>query len=54
MLVTALTPILGYEKCSKLAQKAYKNGTSIREEVLSEGLMKEKEFEEAVDLKKLI
>lgn len=54
MLVTALTPKLGYEKCSKIAQKAYQNGTTIREEVLREGLMSEEDFEKAVDLKILI
>lgn len=53
MLVTALTPILGYEKCSKIAQAAYKNGTTIREEVLSEKLMSEDEFNKATDLSTL-
>ena len=30
-LVTALTPIIGYEKCAKLSQYAHKHNLSIKE-----------------------
>lgn len=54
MLVTALAPKLGYETCSKIAQAAYRNGTTIKEEAVSKGLVTEKEFDEIVDAKKMI
>ena len=31
MLVTALSPIIGYEKCAKMSEYAYKKGISLRE-----------------------
>src|SRR5688572_6992634 len=38
MLVTALNPHIGYEKAAKIAQKAHKEGTSLREAALSLGI----------------
>ena len=38
MLVTALNPHIGYEKAAKIAQKAHKDGTSLREAALSLGV----------------
>ena len=43
MLVTALAPILGYDKAASLAKAAYKNGTTLKE-VMKTGLIKEKEY----------
>lgn len=54
MIVTALTPVLGYEKCSKIAQKAYQNGTNIREEVLAEDLMSAARFDSLVNPEKML
>ena len=44
MLVTALAPILGYDKAASLAKAAYKNGTTLKKEVMKTGLIKEKEY----------
>ncbi|BDS06266.1 fumarate hydratase class II [Oceaniferula spumae] len=53
MLVTALTPALGYERAAKVAKKAHVEGLSLKEVVLAEGLMSEAEVEEALDPTKM-
>ena len=45
MNITALTPIIGYDKAAQIAKKAHKNGTSIKEEVMKSGLITEKEYD---------
>ena len=44
MLVTALAPKIGYDKAAKIAKTAYKNGTTLKYEVIKSGLIKEKEY----------
>ena len=53
MLVTALSPKIGYDKAAMIAKKALKNGTSLKEETLKTGLMSEKEFLKIVNPKKM-
>ena len=36
MLVTALTPLIGYDKAALIAKAAHKNGTSLKEEALKQ------------------
>jgi aspartate ammonia-lyase len=45
-LVTAISPVLGYENATIVAQKALADGTSVREVVLELGLMTEAQFDE--------
>ena len=45
MLVTALAPKIGYDKAAKIAKLAYKNGTTLKQEVIKAGLINEKEYE---------
>ena len=45
MLVTALAPKIGYDKAANIAKAAYKNGTTLKQEVLKTGLIKEKEYD---------
>jgi len=54
MLVTALSPKIGYDNAAKIAKKALKNGTTLKEETLKTGLINEKEFLRIVDPKKMI
>ena len=54
MLVTALTPKLGYDNAAKIAKKAHKNGTTLKEEAIKSGLITEKEYKKIVDPKKMI
>ena len=54
MLVTALSPKIGYDNAAKVAKKAHKNGTTLKEEALKTGLINEKEFTKIVDPKKMV
>jgi fumarate hydratase class II len=54
MLVTALTPKIGYDKAALVAKTAHKNGTSLREEAVKLGFVTEKEFDELVRPEKMI
>ena len=53
MLVTALSPKIGYDNAAKVAKKAHANGTTLKEEALKTGLISEKEFIKIVDPKKM-
>ena len=54
MLVTALSPIIGYDNASKIAKKAHKNGTTLKEETLKTGLITEEQYKKFVNPKKMI
>ena len=47
MLVTALSPVIGYDKASAIAHKAQDEGTTLREAALASGLSAE-EFDKVV------
>ena len=53
MLVTALSPKLGYDNAAKIAKLAHKNGTTLKEEAIKLNLISEKEFLKIVDPKKM-
>ena len=53
MLVTALAPKYGYDKAAKIAKTAHKNGTTLREEALKEGIS-EADFDAIVRPEKMI
>ena len=46
MLVTALVPLIGYDKAAKIAQMALKNHRTLREEALESGFVNEEEFDQ--------
>jgi fumarate hydratase class II len=48
MLVTALNPHIGYERAAKIAQKAHREGTSLREAAVALGVAGE-DFDRWVD-----
>lgn len=48
MLVTALTPKIGYDKAAEIAKKANKEGTTLKEAALALGYLSEKEFDATV------
>ena len=54
MLVTALAPIIGYDKAAKIAKTALKKGTTLKYETIKSGLISEKDFKKYVDPKKMI
>jgi fumarate hydratase class II len=45
MLVTALSPYIGYEKSAKTAQTAYKENISLKEASIKLGFLSEAEFD---------
>lgn len=54
MLVTALNPHIGYENSAKIANKAYKEGTSLKQAAVSLGLVSESEFDQWVQPKHML
>ena len=48
MLVTALNPHIGYDNAAKIAKKAHKEGTTLKEAAISLGLLTEEQFAEWV------
>ena len=53
MLVTALAPHVGYDNAAKIAKRALKNKTKLKEEALKSGLISEKDYNRIVDPKKM-
>jgi fumarate hydratase class II len=54
MLVTALSPVIGYDKASKIAHKALDEETTLKQAALATGWIDEKTFDEVVDPKKMV
>jgi len=54
MLVTALSPKIGYDNAAKIAKKALKNKTTLKHETLKTGLISENEYDRIVNPKKMI
>lgn len=54
MLVTSLNPHIGYDNAAKVAKKAFKEGTTLREAVISLGLLTGEKFDEVVRPEKMI
>jgi len=54
MLVTALNPVIGYDKAAKIAKKAHDENISLREACIASGYLSGEEFDKAVDPKKMI
>jgi fumarate hydratase class II len=54
MLITALTPKLGYDKAAEIAKKAHHEGTTLKEAALSLGYVSEAEYDEMVVPEKMV
>ena len=54
MLVTALSPHIGYDKASDLARYAHKEGISLREANSKLGFVADEEFDQIVDPRKMV
>ena len=48
MLVTALNPLIGYDKAARVAKKAHKERLTLRESVLALGYLTGEEFDAAI------
>ena len=53
MLVTALNPHIGYDNAAKIAKKAHKDGTTLKETAVALKLLTPEQFDEWVDPKKM-
>lgn len=54
MLVTALNPIIGYDKAAQIAKKAHKEQKTLKQACMELGYLNENEFDEAIDPQKMI
>jgi fumarate hydratase class II len=54
MLVTALSPVIGYDKASAIAHKANDADLTLKEAALDSGFIDEKRFDEIVDPRKMV
>jgi len=54
MLVTALSPVIGYDKSSKIAHYAMDNDLTLKEAALKLGFVTKEEFERVVDPAKMV
>jgi fumarate hydratase class II len=48
MLVTALNPLIGYDKAAEVAKKAHKEGTTLKESAVALGYLDAAQFDAAV------
>jgi fumarate hydratase class II len=54
MLVTALAPVIGYDKASKIAHYAMDHDLTLKDAALQLGFVTEEEFDRVVDPKKMV
>jgi len=54
MLVTALSPVIGYDKASQIAHYAMDNDLTLKEAAMKLGLVSEEEFKRVVDPAKMV
>ena len=54
MLVTSLSPHIGYDKAAELAKYAHKNGLSLRDANKELEFVKDSDFEKIVDPRKMV
>ena len=54
MLITALNPIIGYDKAGEIATKAHKENKTLKEVTLELGYLSEEEFDRAINPKKMV
>jgi fumarate hydratase, class II len=54
MLVTALSPVIGYDNAAKIAHTAHSDGTSLREAAIKTGLIDASKFDEVVNPQNMV
>ena len=54
MLVTALSPVIGYDKAAAIAHNAHREDLSLKEAAIRSGYIDEKRFDEIVDPRKMV
>jgi fumarate hydratase, class II len=54
MLVTALNPVIGYDKASAIAHDAHEHGLTLKQAALKSGWISEAEFDRVVDPRQMV
>jgi fumarate hydratase class II len=54
MLVTALTPSIGYDKASRIAHHALEHDLTLREAALALGFVSAEDFDRLVDARRML
>ncbi len=54
MLVTALSPVIGYDKAAAIAHDAHREDLSLKEAAIRSGYIDEEQFDEIVDPRKMV
>ena len=54
MLVTRLTPLIGYEQAAAIAHEAFEKNLTLKEVLLSKNLLSSEKIDEALDPSKMI
>ena len=54
MLVTALSPVIGYDKASKIAHQAMDDDLTLKQAAIKSGDVSEQQFDEAVNPRKMV
>jgi fumarate hydratase class II len=54
MLVTALSPKIGYDKAAEIAKKAHREGTTLKDAAMALGFLTEQEYDELVRPEKMV
>src|SRR5258706_752122 len=54
MLVTALSPVIGYDKAAAIAHDAHREDLSLKEPAIKSGYIDEERFDEIVDHRKMV
>jgi len=53
MVVTAITPHIGYDNAAKVAKKATAENKSVRQVIIEEKILPKEKLDEILDLKKM-
>jgi len=53
MLVTSLSPVIGYDKASEIAHLAHEENLTLKEATLKLGYLTEREFDQCINLAKM-
>jgi fumarate hydratase class II len=54
MLVTALSPKIGYAKAAEIAKYAYKHNTTLKKAALTLGYISEIDFDKLINVRKMV
>jgi fumarate hydratase class II len=54
MLVTALNPVIGYDRAATIAKRAWRDGTTLKAAAIATGYLTADEFDQHIDARKML